>query len=312
MASFPSSSNAFSKKKVEQPISQPQSIAPAQPTNEQIKVNNPTGISADKTYEIKINDPKTGLPQTFNLNEQQFNQRQSNTGVIDPKLAQLIELEKSTTLKNKIQEQLKQGADITSITNQLLREDLNRRGFNQQQPTQESPLTPQMQENVVAPNIAGNDVFMNSLQQGFDNPIKAFKEQGKGFVGEAVLKPIAQVYDFVQSLFNSGKSINQLEAEKTLTAIRTDMQQDIALVKLGLKTPQDVQVKIQLAEQAISRLESSVKGLGQLNVRYWLLDGKDVEAKLIIERGNIEDFKAQLLMAQVGQQQQNALNTFGQ
>lgn len=117
-------------------------------------------------------------------------------------------------------------------------------------------------------------------------------------ISTGVSKWVAQSYDFYQSFTKEGKSISQIEAEKTFNKVESDLNQDLMLVANGFKNPSEVRKKITLAEQAIDRLEQATRGANKANLRYMLLDGKDVEAQLIINRQDLQDFKVRLLYAE--------------
>jgi len=144
--------------------------------------------------------------------------------------------------------------------------------------------------------------------------IDAGKSIATGEIGEqtaGLFKTGAEIYDFINSLFSEGKSIKQKEAESTLNQVMADLSSDIALVKTGEKNPQIVREKIKMANQALNRLDESVKGLGKLNLRYWLIDGKDVQTKLSNERDNLNDYSELLLRAQAEGAQNSLIRKYG-
>lgn len=167
--------------------------------------------------------------------------------------------------------------------------------------SENQPLQPSNVQNLPSQQEIDTSVYPAG---SFPNKIASFfgrnapqKKINVENIGGLVIKPIAEVYDFLYSLTQGGKSIKQIEAEKTLNSINADMQQDLALVKQGLKDPNELNIKIQVAEDALNRLEASVKGLGKLNLRYWLVDGKDVEKQAIISRDNLRSYRLQLAAA---------------
>jgi len=113
------------------------------------------------------------------------------------------------------------------------------------------------------------------------------------FLGTA----IGKVYDLSQSVFTGGKGIEQKEAEQTLNQIESDFSADIKMVADGTKDFNLVKSNLDRYEKAITRLEETTHGLNQVNLRYFLLHGVDVEERALNAKQNLEDYKIQLSIA---------------
>lgn len=167
------------------------------------------------------------------------------------------------------------------------------------------PLQPSLSDAVnLLPSVPGVNLVSAAVRGNIPSipQIKAtFTLANAKESGEAILREVASIYDFVYSLTQGGKGIQQKEAEQTFAKLEGDIIQDLALVQQGLKSPLDVKKKIDLMEDANSRLEQSVKGLNGFNLRYFLTDGADVQANLINNKDNIQDFRNQLRAIVAGQ-----------
>lgn len=150
------------------------------------------------------------------------------------------------------------------------------------EPTQERPLN-MFEEAINAPT----PLSVSELKREASN------------AGLSVVKFGAQIYDFVQSLANEGKSINQKEAERTFSGLQGDVAQDLTLISQGLDVDLDAtRKKIAMMENANNRLIESVNGRGKFNLRYWLTDGIDVETFAISNVDTINGLKLRLAYAQ--------------
>lgn len=216
-------------------------------------------------------------------------------GRVSPQLQDLQKLRERTILKNHIDKKLKEGALIEDVIAELL---------NQQGGTQSS-LAPEVRESIlneteessfklkkqfVAPD-SFSQKFANSF--GVNVPQQTLGSAAKE-AGDVILTPIAKIYDFVNSLFDQGKGIEQREAEQTFKSINGDIAQDLSLVSMDLKDPEDVRKKIKLGRAAVSRLKESVHGLGRYNLYYFLTEGKGVETQIALFEDDLRDYENQL------------------
>lgn len=128
--------------------------------------------------------------------------------------------------------------------------------------------------------------------------ISAISFEGQDPVTEFGLDKIAKIYDFANSIFQGGKSLEQKEAEATLSDLNTDLNNDIALVKEGIKPAHEVRAKVKRAREAIARLENSVKKENAFNLRYRILHGVDVQAEVMKQNEFLLDLERQLAIAE--------------
>lgn len=117
---------------------------------------------------------------------------------------------------------------------------------------------------------------------------------------------IGKLYDFSQSLFSGGKGIEQKEAEQTFGELKTDLLNDLEMVKTGLADPNAVSIKLGLAIQANQRLRESISGLNKINLRYFVLHGSDVQTQLIQNEAFFNEYYRQLELAKAIQAEQQA------
>src|SRR3990167_3681271 len=114
----------------------------------------------------------------------------------------------------------------------------------------------------------------------------------------------ANIIDAATSIFSARKQADVITAEAAFNDAKNKLEDDIELVKVGIKSGAAARVNLSLIESAISRLENANTGLGKINLRYWLGGGDEVEAEIIIFKSYLEDMKAELIRAE-----QQALNT---
>lgn len=131
----------------------------------------------------------------------------------------------------------------------------------------------------------------NGVQQEL-NPIKAI-----GAALEETLSTAASVIDAVTSSFSARKSAKVTTAETALNDAFTALNTDIVRVKMGDMRYDEAKKDFQMAEAAVNRLDKTTKGLGKLNLRFWLGGGAEVENEIILSRQRLEDLKVDLLNA---------------
>lgn len=315
---FPATPNPLKKKK---PI-QEQTLAKSVDFSKQ---NTGTGLTKEGKVPTNVNfNPDKSVAyttggKTFNLSKEEYagfltaqGSSSAKGGIMTPQVQNLLNISKREALRAQINRKLQLGGDIQSITNELLAAEATRQGLNKAE-EEAAPLTPeQLAPTTTEPKDMTTLGKINvALGAPPEKASQSLKETG-GRVVEPILKTGAKVYDFVYSLTQGGKSISQIEAEKTFNKLEGDLNEDLTLVEAGIQNPDSVQTKIRLARDAIDRLEGSIKGLGKLNFRYWLLDGKDVEAQILINKQNLDDFQRRLDIARQKYEQTQIMASYGQ
>ena len=116
------------------------------------------------------------------------------------------------------------------------------------------------------------------------------------------IKTIAEVYDFVYSLTQGGKGIQQKEAEASFADVKSSVNMNIALIKEGLADPDEVAQMIEDADRINNRLEQSAKGWSQKNLRYFLTDGIDVQTQVYLNKNLIRAWRLRLVQEQINKQ----------
>lgn len=111
------------------------------------------------------------------------------------------------------------------------------------------------------------------------------------------LGTVAQGIDLITSGIKLGKSTDVLKAEAAFNDMSAVIDKEIQMVRDGQKSWTEVQKNFEKAADAINRLESTTKGLGLVNVRYWLDHGKEVEAQIIREKEILNVQRQALLTA---------------
>lgn len=187
--------------------------------------------------------------------------------------------------------------------------------IQQTTPTQVLPTPQNVAQNALQPQIDKNGLpiqpselvnqgsIPNVLARtlgGIDTEVNP--QKGIGGLATAVIKPLAQVWDFAQSLFSGGKGVAQKEAEATWADAKANINMNIALIKDGLADPQEVLNMIELSDRINNRLEQSAKSWSGKNLRYFLTDGVDVQTQVILNRNQVAAWRLR-----VAQEQQNAM-----
>jgi hypothetical protein len=255
----------------------------------------------------------TRLGENFQLTPEEYNAYQGRAGMESEQVKRLKFLGERDRLKQQIDQKLREGSTISQITEELLNNNANRQipqqPINQKPEAEQQTQEQQTQEQQTPENMNFYKRANIALGASPEKASASLRETGSNILG-GIVKTGAEIYDFVYSLTQGGKSIKQKEAETTFNRIETDMTQDIALVKAGFKDPYEVRKKIKLAKEAINRLEESTAGLGKANLRYWLTDGKDIQAQLLINRQDLIDFENQLLLAEAEARINSAKTTY--
>lgn len=220
-------------------------------------------------------------------------------GTFSPQVQNFIKLNEQEKLKRMVSDRLAQGATMAQIEQELLTQEAQKRQTQQTETTTQADVEAfnQEQANIPANNGDTNgDGKLDSSEKFAIRNQAGLEEAGK--VVQPLAKFTASAYDFVYSLTQGGKGIQQREAEQTFGKIEADFAQDLTLVKSGLKDANEVRNKIKLAQSAIGRLEASQKGIGKYNLRYFLTDGADIEAMISINRDTLKEYEQRLNMAE--------------
>jgi len=104
----------------------------------------------------------------------------------------------------------------------------------------------------------------------------------------------AQGIDLVTSTFSVRKQADVVTAEASFNDAIGQIERNIISVAAGRMSSSSTKTDFQLAKTAIGRLESSQKGAGRINLRYWLGGGKEVEGELIIFKERLAELKLEM------------------
>lgn len=258
-------------------------------------------FNPDNTVDVRI-----GSGTSERLSKEEYKTYQGEGGKKTPQIEKLRQLSENETLKQNISTQLKRGATIQEITKNLLLQQNQAQQMaqveqNQLQPS--SDITPTTEDTNVYPEGS----IPSKIAKAFGNETPQQKINEK-----LITRPIGKIYDFAQSIFSGGKGLEQKEAEKTLSQLDTEINQDLALIKSGLKNPSDVKRKIADARSALVRLDNSVKGLNKYNLRYFVLEGADVRTQILNYQDQLKDYEAMLQAATLENQLAESQANFNQ
>ena len=114
-------------------------------------------------------------------------------------------------------------------------------------------------------------------------------------------KLAAQLIDQVRVGITGKKPLDVALAEESLSDAMTAIGNDIDNVKLGLKPARDVQSSMNMAENALYRLERTQQGLNKENLRNWRDGGAQMAAEIILKKQEIRDLKRELLAVMIQQ-----------
>lgn len=118
-----------------------------------------------------------------------------------------------------------------------------------------------------------------------------------GIVGGIAASTAAQFIDGVASIFSARKSADVITAEGALNDAIGKIESDIELVKAGRKNYSEVKLNFERARTSLNRLQGTQKGLGKLNLRYWLGGGAEVEQAILIYNETLEELEQELDIA---------------
>jgi len=182
------------------------------------------------------------------------------------------------------------------VNTRLLAEDVKKEKPTTEQTTTEQTITEQTAEEP-------------SYGQKVKEALKPYTPEGKQKgAGEAVtamftiatpvLKPVAQIYDFVQSFFSGGKSIEQKTAESEFADVKASINQDLNLLSQGIGDADKIRRDIKTAEIINKQFGALAKDWSTRGLRYYLTDGKDILIQTDLNEGSIENWKLQLATAE--------------
>jgi hypothetical protein len=115
---------------------------------------------------------------------------------------------------------------------------------------------------------------------------------------ETLVQTAAQIIDAFTSALSARKSAQVTTAEGAMTDAIKAVNSDIENVSKGLGDANRARKNLINFEASINRLETRTKGLGKVNLRYWLGGGKEVEQEVLVNRQLLEDLKIKLIMAE--------------
>lgn len=108
----------------------------------------------------------------------------------------------------------------------------------------------------------------------------------------------AEVYDAMVSMVKGRKTLKTQKAEASFTDATAILQQDLEMVRSGQMSAIDASRDLEEAAAAINRLESSAKGIGKDNLRWFIDQGKEIETQIIREKRILENLRLELINAQ--------------
>jgi len=158
--------------------------------------------------------------------------------------------------------------------------------------------TDQNKGNTLQGNINPNEPSSLSREILGMNPV----EVARGTINavstpQAIISSAAQVYDLFKSSLSASKSTDVKKAEASFIDATNILQQNVALVKTGQKSYIDAERDMKLAESSINDLERTTRGLGRLNLRYWLDNGREIEAQILREKTTLQNIRIELELA---------------
>lgn len=106
-----------------------------------------------------------------------------------------------------------------------------------------------------------------------------------GRVGE-VIKPVANFIESFSSFLpeflqlGTKKSVGVIKAEGVFADNKEILDTQISLYQQGAIPRETVQASLDAATDSIIQLQKETKGLGQANLRFWLDNGREIEAQI--------------------------------
>lgn len=154
----------------------------------------------------------------------------------------------------------------------------------------------------VSPTFAGGERF--NVPQKI--PFSQIKSGTPAEILTETAEITANVIDTITDLipldilsFSTKQQPDVTTAQESLTNAIQEMNRRIELVRLGILDATQTQQDFLRIGGAIQQLESSQKGFGKLNLRYWLGGGREIEQEIIIAKQRYNDFIRELELAAI-------------
>lgn len=123
------------------------------------------------------------------------------------------------------------------------------------------------------------------------------KERLKATPG-VLLSAGALAIDTIRSGITGKKPLKQQQAETIFSDTTNALNQDIEGVKMGGDPTQAIR-NLELAAASLNRLERSSKAEGKLNLRYWVDNGRELDAQIALEKSILERMRNELVQAEL-------------
>ena len=155
--------------------------------------------------------------------------------------------------------------------------------------TKTSELTP-FQENITGWSEKSPSERVEALKTLGNKEVLA--AEGKNIVSNA-----AFMYDVLATAIGRKKGTSTTQAEASFTDATDALRKDISSVKEGSLSYVDALRNLELAAASLNRLESLSKGKGQLNLRYWLDKGFEMDTTIAREQAILNSLREDLLIS---------------
>ena len=111
------------------------------------------------------------------------------------------------------------------------------------------------------------------------------------------IKTAAEIINGVTAVIAGKKTARVQVAEENLNTALNVINKNIDLVRTGAKPSYEAFHDFNLAKESINDLERTNKGLGKINLRYWLSGGKETEIAVLQAKTTLENLRLELLNA---------------
>lgn len=261
--------------------------------------------------------------EIFTLTEEDYRLAEGTSGgkggTLTPDILRIRELDK----QKQADISMREGASAAATVQGLLEAEAGRRGtkpitmedINQQILIKKAERLESVMSTRQAMEVEKAQAMEADTRGGVvGKTIRTFHEGGKEQVAKGmpwVLGQIGELYDLAKGKFKN-KPISITNAEDSFSEAEQAIKDDIDLVKLGAVDYVDALSNLELAQQAVSNLQSSVKGLGSINIRNWIDKGFNFEVSLKQEEVRLYNLKQDLINAYNSQRLSAAQATYGQ
>jgi hypothetical protein len=232
--------------------------------------------------QIQQADPAT-------IARQKLEQQAAEANVTQALLQQEIAKQNTAIKENQVSDYANTQKPVQDI--QKAKDFLAEKAKPENQPLDNSPLATANRFLGNTPPLALGTYAANKLNLSPNSAAEAANQERAA--GETI-GLVARIYDTIKSSLSAGKSTGVKKAEAAFTDARFILSNDVNMVKAGQKDYIDAYNDFQLAEDSITSLEAEKKGLGKLNLRYWLDNGQEIEAQILREKANLAQLKIQL------------------